>query len=92
MKEILQGTLFGCDLVLKVPEGYGQDKYLNKNTLEEYIKSEKKLEYKRGRKDMLAKIEKRKFGDWFFRLQRKRLDRIIDEIKLEEKDIAFTQL
>ena len=39
MKEIKQGTFYGFELVIKVPDDFPDgDKTVNENTLEEYIK------------------------------------------------------
>lgn len=38
MKEIKQGTIFGYELVLKVPDNFPDDDFIiNKNTLEKYV-------------------------------------------------------
>lgn len=39
MKEIKQGTLYGFEIVLKVPDEVKLDETLNENTLENYVKN-----------------------------------------------------
>lgn len=59
MKEIKQGTLYGCDLVLKVPEYLEEDETINENTLENHIKREKKYVIQQYQdQQFLEKLEK----------------------------------
>lgn len=44
MRELKQGTLYGFDIVLKVPDDFDQPKLINENTLEKYIKQQGKIE------------------------------------------------
>jgi len=43
MKEINQGTLYGHDLVLKVPDDFKENDIINENTLEKYVNQQKAI-------------------------------------------------
>lgn len=46
--------------------------------------------YKDGQKDLIKKWNKWKFGCWFFNRQKKEVDRFIEEMNIDVKDIEIT--
>ncbi len=47
MKEIKQGTLFGFEIVIKIPDDLEKG-YITEKTLQEYVEQEKKYAYEEG--------------------------------------------
>ena len=62
MKEIKQGTIFGFDIVIKVPNEL-EDSAINENTLENYIKMQVQHELEMKRSEDFLKAITRKRED-----------------------------
>ena len=57
MKEISQGTMFGFEVVIKVPDDFpADDKIINKNTLENYVKQQQQRAKEELEEDNLLKL------------------------------------
>ena len=54
------------------------------------MEEEYKKGYKQGQIDLIKKWNRWRFGNWFFKRQKKEIDKFIEEMNIDIKDIKIT--